>query len=55
MRLTDRLPYFVSGVGYPDCIVLGTEMLARGFKGVRVAGFFGSDWGTNSGEFVWSK
>lgn len=55
MRLTDRLPVFVSGVGYPDCLVLGTEMLAKGMDGVRLAGFFGNDWGVASGEFAWGK
>lgn len=55
MRLTDRLPYFVSGVEYPDCIVFGSEMLARGGDGVRCAGYFGQDWQTASGEFVWKK
>ena len=53
MKLTDRLPYFLSGVGYPDLTVIGTEMLDRGSKGVRVAGFFGLDWGVESGEFAW--
>ena len=55
MRLTDRLPYFVSGVAYPDCIVLGPETLREGVAGVRVAGFFGLDWGVGSGEFVWAS
>src|SRR5262249_58710797 len=40
MRLTDRVTYFVSGVGMPDCPVLGTEALARGTASVRAAGFF---------------
>jgi dienelactone hydrolase len=53
MRLVDRLPYFVSGVGYPDCTVFGPEFLRDGPPGVRVAGFFGLDWGVESGEFVW--
>ncbi len=53
MRLTDRLPYFVSGVAYPDCIVLSSEMLASGAGGVRAAGFFGLDWTVASGEFEW--
>jgi pimeloyl-ACP methyl ester carboxylesterase len=53
MRLTDRLPLFVSGVGYPDCMVFGGETLAEGFGGVRVAGFFGADWSVQRGEFVW--
>lgn len=53
MRLTDRVPYFVSGVAFPDCTVLGTETLAEGARGVRCAGFFGPDWSVGAGEFVW--
>jgi pimeloyl-ACP methyl ester carboxylesterase len=52
-RLTERLAYFVSGTGWPDCLVLGPEMLTKGAEGVRAAGFFGADWGVASGEFVW--
>jgi dienelactone hydrolase len=55
LRLTDRLAYFVSGSGFPDCLVLGPEMLAKGAEGVRAAGFFGEDWGVASGDFVWGK
>jgi dienelactone hydrolase len=55
MRLTDRLPYFLSGVGLPDCLVIGTDMLTNGEQGVRLAGFFGLDWNVSSGDFVWSK
>jgi hypothetical protein len=55
MRLTDRVPYFVSGCGFPDCLVLGPETLARGAEGVRVAGFFDNQWGVPGGEWVWSK
>jgi pimeloyl-ACP methyl ester carboxylesterase len=53
MRLTDRLGYFVSGIGYPDCFLLGPETLTSGSEGVRAAGFFGNDWGVDSGEWVW--
>lgn len=53
MRLTERLPLFTSGVGWPDCIVMDTEMLATGVAGVRAAGFFGTDWSVESGEFGW--
>jgi hypothetical protein len=53
MRLTDRLPYFLSGVGYPDCTIIGPEMLVDGSKGVRMAGFFGNDWSVEDGEFAW--
>jgi pimeloyl-ACP methyl ester carboxylesterase len=53
MRLTDRLPFFVSGVGYPDCVLLGPETLTKGLAGVNAAGFFGNDWSVERGEFVW--
>jgi len=55
MRLTERLPYFLSGVGYPDCIVLGPEVLTRGSAGIRVAGFFGLDWQVETGDFAWAE
>jgi dienelactone hydrolase len=55
MRLTDRLPYFMSGVGYPDLIMLSADVLKRGVNGVRWAGYFGSDWGMKEGEFVRNK
>jgi dienelactone hydrolase len=52
MRLTDRLPYFVSGVEYPDYLVLNPDTLTAGLSGVRLAGFFGSDWTISTGEFL---
>lgn len=53
MRLTDRLPYFVSGVAYPDCTLLGPEVLREGSQAVRGTGFFGADWRVETGEFAW--
>lgn len=53
MKLTDRLGYFRSGAAYPDCIVVGPEMLREGAKGVRAAGFFGNDWSVDHGDFAW--
>jgi poly(3-hydroxybutyrate) depolymerase len=55
MRLTDRLPYFVSGVAFPDVTVIGPEMLVRGTEGIRGAGFFGNDWRVETGEFAWRE
>lgn len=52
MRLADRLPYFVSGVGVPDFAVLGPELLEGSEQGVRAAGFFGNDWSVAGGEFL---
>ncbi len=53
MRLTDRLPYFTSGIGYPDCIIFSPDVLRTGDSGVKVAGFFGADWKVASGDFVY--
>lgn len=44
MRLTDRLPYFTSGVQYPDWCVFGPEVYAKGTAGVIGAGFFSDEW-----------
>lgn len=46
LRATDRLPAFTSGVAYPDWTIFDP-------KGVRAAGFFGNDWGLESGESAW--
>lgn len=53
MKLTDRLPYFLSGVAYPDLIILGPDMLTQGTEGIRGTGFFGLDWSVEKGEFAW--
>lgn len=52
MRLTERLPYFVSGVAYPDCIVMTPDVLSEGTAGIRAAGFFGIDWSVEQGDFA---
>jgi hypothetical protein len=53
MRLTDRLPVFVSGVAYPDWTLLSPDMLTQGAKGLLACGFFGQDWGLTTGESAW--
>ena len=55
MRLTDRLPLFVSGVGYPDWLILDGSSLTRGLEGIRGAGYFGQDWKVETGESAWRK
>jgi pimeloyl-ACP methyl ester carboxylesterase len=55
MRLIDRLPYFISGVEYPDCLIVDPSVLSKGVDGVRSAGFFGPDWSVERGEFAWRK
>ena len=51
-RLVRTQPYWVSGIGYPDFLVLGSEMLEGSADGVRATGFFGNDWSLDSGEIV---
>jgi hypothetical protein len=53
LRTSVALPYFVSGVGYPDWTVVGAEMLETGAAGIRAAGFFGPDWSRESGREAW--
>jgi len=51
LRLTDRVPYFLAGVGVPDLVVFTPELLVDGAKGIKLAGFFGLDWSVENGEF----
>ncbi len=53
MRLTERMPLFLSGAGLPDLLVVGADALTRGVAGVRAAGFFGLDWGLEGGDVLW--
>ena len=53
LRLTDRLPYFTSGVAYPDWCVFDPAVLEKGVEGVLAAGYFGNDWRLESGESVY--
>ncbi len=55
LRLTERLPIFTSGVGFPDVTILGVDALEKGNAGVRCAGFFGNDWSIERGEFAWHE
>ena len=53
LRLTERLPYFSSGVAYPDCLVLRAKTVLENSAAPIAAGYFGADWGVESGEFAW--
>jgi hypothetical protein len=55
MRLANRLPYLSPGIGLPDCTVLDPRVLSKGDAGVLMTGFFGLDWGVESGEFIIGK
>jgi predicted esterase len=51
MRTTDRLPYFVSGVAYPDVTIIDGSKTQQGPQAIVAAGFFGHDWQVSTGEF----
>jgi hypothetical protein len=53
LRVTERLPCFISGAGIPDCLIIGAELPAQGINGLRAAGFFGPDWQVATGDFAW--
>jgi predicted peptidase len=53
-RLTERLPYFTSGVAYPDFLVLRAEAPALSSPAPVAAGYFGALWDVESGEFAWA-
>jgi poly(3-hydroxybutyrate) depolymerase len=53
IRLTSRLPYFASGVGYPDWCVMDTSVLESGLSAVRGAGFFANDWSLSREDTAW--
>ncbi|MEM7306469.1 MAG: prolyl oligopeptidase family serine peptidase [Planctomycetota bacterium] len=52
-RMTERMPYFVSGAAFPDWMVFGPEMLTGGAAGVRGAGFFGERWELDPEQSAW--
>ncbi|MGB0716751.1 MAG: prolyl oligopeptidase family serine peptidase [Phycisphaerae bacterium] len=54
MRLTDRIPYFVSGAGFPDCLLIESSVLTDGVDGVLATGFFGIDWTIETGDFAYA-
>ncbi len=52
MKLANRIPYLNPGINLPDCTVFDPRVLTEGDTGVLLTGFFGLDWGVESGEFV---
>lgn len=54
-RVAERLPVFLSGVGFPDLLVISPAIFKDGSTAVLGAGYFGDDWSVESGEFAWSN
>ncbi len=55
MRATNRMPYLLPGIGFPDLIVSRASSYLRGEESVLGTGFFGDDWSLEGGEFVWAE
>ena len=53
MALTNRIRYFVSGIAYPDLMIVGTNALQAGSSAIRAWGYFGPDWSLDSSDFAW--
>jgi pimeloyl-ACP methyl ester carboxylesterase len=53
MRLTNTRPYLSAGYALPDMIVFNADVGRGSGRGIKLAGFFGLDWGVESGEFIW--
>jgi hypothetical protein len=53
LRLAEHLPSFLSGVDDPDRLLPDADAPSRGVLSPIAAGFFGDDWGVESGEFRW--
>ncbi|MBX3119961.1 MAG: prolyl oligopeptidase family serine peptidase [Fimbriimonadaceae bacterium] len=53
MRSTDRLPYFVSGTGYPDWCVFTKDVWSKGLAGVLGSGYFDNDWRLTMRQTAW--
>lgn len=52
-RLADESRYFISGVGYPDWLLMAPDVLETGLEGVIGAGFFGPDWSVDESQSAW--
>lgn len=55
LRLSDCLPYFTSGVAYPDLVLVRDLSTEPAGDAILCAGFFGEDWSIESGEFAWRE
>jgi len=55
LRLTHRMPYFTSGTGFPDCLIVDGTVYHHGRSGVIAAGFFENDWSLDPTRFAWRE
>ena len=51
-KIANRVPIFLSGAGFPDALEFNEKSITDGLPGVLLAGYFGQDWGWNSGDWA---
>ncbi|MBC8107348.1 MAG: prolyl oligopeptidase family serine peptidase [Anaerolineae bacterium] len=54
MRLTNRIPIFVSGAGLPDWFVIDAAAINRGTRAARGAGYFDNHWKLSPADTAWN-
>jgi hypothetical protein len=52
-RAAERLPYFSSGVAYPDWTIFSARTLSAGMAGVEAAGYFDNAWRLDESQSAW--
>jgi hypothetical protein len=52
-EVSAALPVFVSGIHWPDFVVVDASLPRAGARGVVAAGFFGNDWSLERGDVAW--
>jgi len=55
MKATYANQYFLAGPGFPDLALFRLAMIIDGYDAVECAGFFGTDWSVEKGDFVWKE
>jgi len=51
MKATFANNYFSGITGFPDVLIFSSDYLKNGLEGIRLSGFFGSDWSIEKGDF----
>lgn len=47
--------YFLAGTAFPDLTIVGADVFETGYGAVVGTGYFGNDWGVETGDFVWKE
>jgi pimeloyl-ACP methyl ester carboxylesterase len=53
LRSTNAMRYFVSGIAFPDLLLVSADYLQRGLDAVVAAGFWDSSWQTDNADIAW--